>query len=65
MNEWMTHHGLQLAGWVTALSPAVVAALDSLPWPWAVGLSAAVLSVAEIAQRLQRLASLRKVLGKR
>jgi hypothetical protein len=65
MKEWMFRHGLRLAGVVTALSPAVVAFLDSLPWTWAVALSAVVLSAGETAQRLSRIASLRKALSGR
>lgn len=65
MKEWMFHHGYRLAGVLTAVSPTVGALLDSLPWPWAVALSAAVLSAGETAQRLSRIASLRKALSGR
>lgn len=64
MNEWILRHGLRLAGIVTATAPALVAVLDSLPWQWAVGLSAVTLSISETAQRLQRIAAVRKALIK-
>ena len=51
MKEWTLRQGYRLAGVVTAISPAVVALLDSLPWAWAVTLSAVVLSAGEAAQR--------------
>ena len=55
MKEWTLRHGLRLAGVVTAVAPALVSVLDSLPWQWAVGLSAVVLSASEGAQRLLRI----------
>lgn len=65
MKEWILRHGYRLAGVLAAVSPAVVATLDALPWQWAVAMSAVVLSVGETAQRLCKILTVQKALSDR
>jgi len=53
MKEWLVRHVVRVSAVVTALAPVAVFALDSLPFKWAAGLSAAVLTAGEIAQRVE------------
>jgi hypothetical protein len=54
MKEWSLRHLVRLSAVVVAGAPVVVALLDTLPWDWAVSLSAGVLTAGETAQRLVR-----------
>lgn len=53
MKERALRHAVRLAGVVAGLAPVVVALLDTLPWEWAVSLSAVALSAGEVAQRVE------------
>lgn len=61
MKEWTLSHVGRLVGLVAAVAPVSVAVLDSLPWQWAVPLSAASLVAGETAERLQRTRSLSRL----
>lgn len=64
MKEWTLRHALRLAGYVAAVAPVVVAVLDTLPWQWAVSLSAVALSAGETAQRVKAKGAIRAYLPK-
>ena len=53
MKEWLVRHVVRVSAAVTALAPVVVFTLDSLPFPWAAGLSAVVLTAGEVSQRVE------------
>ncbi|BET51756.1 hypothetical protein RGQ21_67380 [Kitasatospora aureofaciens] len=59
MKERLAKHVVRLAGAVGAVAPLVVSLLDSLPWEWAVSLSAVALSAGEVAQRVENAKTLR------
>lgn len=60
MKERLLRHALRLSAVVVSLAPVAVALLDSLPWSWALSVSAAVLAVGETAQRIRALVSVVK-----
>lgn len=53
MKEWLLTHIVRLSAVVGAVAPVAVAVLDSLPWDWAVSLSAVALAAGEAAQRVE------------
>lgn len=59
MKERVLRHAVRLAGVVVAAAPLAVALLDTLPWEWAVSLSAVALSAGEVAQRVENAKTLR------
>lgn len=63
MKESLLRHVPRVVAFIAALAPAVVAVLDSLPWQWAVSLSAVALSLGEAAEKMRRMAALRKALA--
>lgn len=62
MKEWVVRHVVRVAALVAALAPVAVSILDVLPWPAAAGLSAAVLTAGEYAQRVENAKTLRAYL---
>lgn len=53
MKEWMLRHVVRFSAVVAAAAPVAVALLDTLPWQWAVSLSAVALAAGETAQRVE------------
>jgi hypothetical protein len=59
MKERALRHVVRLSAVVTAAAPVVVSVLSSLPWEWAVSLSATALAAGEVAQRVENAKTLR------
>jgi hypothetical protein len=53
MKEWLVRHVVRMSAVVVAATPAAVSFLGSLPWHWAVSLSAVALAAGETAQRVE------------
>lgn len=62
MKESLIRHVPRVVAVVAALAPAIVAVLDSLPWQWAISLSAVALSLGEAAEKVRRMTALREAL---
>lgn len=52
MKEWLIRHAVRSAAVVASIAPVGASLLDTLPWKWAVSLSAVVLVGGEVAQRI-------------
>ena len=53
MKTWFVRHVVRFSAVVVASAPVAVALLDTLPWDWAVSLSAVALTAGETAQRVE------------
>lgn len=53
MKERLLKHVVRLSAVFVAVAPVAVAVLDTLPWEWAVSLSAVALTAGETAQRVE------------
>jgi len=53
MKDWLIRHVVRVATVVAAMAPVVASLVSSLPWEYAAGISAVIVSAGEVAQRIE------------